>query len=825
MTQLKPSRRSGLSLAISTTLLAALAPQTHAADAPANALEEIVVTATRHEENLSKVPISVTAITQESLDLKGIKDINDVARFTPGVTVDNSGTSNISIRGISSSGGAGTTGIYIDDTPIQMRAIAFNPDEALPKSFDIERVEVLRGPQGTLFGAGSEGGTVRYITTPASLTQSSVYSRDEISYTQGGAPSYEVGVAGGGPVVDGRLGVRATVWYRTDGGWISRVDPTNPTRVLDGNTNEQRTALIRLSALWKVSDTFTLSPSFFYQDRKANDGSVYWPLYSNPSKDKYVSANPTAQPVPDTFYLPALKLEWDLGFASLIANTSYYHRIQSDGYDGTLYNLGFYQNYIFRANDPTFPLLIDNQGIHLPAGATDYRAPATVQNTQQNFIQEIRLQSIDPHATLVWTAGLFYERNRQNYLEQVNDPALNQLLAAGAAYSSGSVLAPNGTDYVTPNFQVGYDPQYPSDSYFLNSNAIDEQKAAYGELNYSPTDTLKLTVGARFAQSSFSQSATTGGPQLYGPTITTPAVAKTENSFTPKVGLSYQINPLNLVYATYATGFRPGGGNNPVPYASCAQDFQNFGIQSSPASYNSDTVKSYEVGSKDTFGGVLRIATSAYYIKWHNIQQTVLPPVCQISWIQNLGEARARGADIQAEYAFDNGLTAELAAGYTDARYTADSLISASSIKPPIVKQGDAIVGQGGLANAPVTASLGLEYKFSIGQRESFARLDYEYQAGSKWPTPSQDPATSQYDAANYPLPSNAYASLRLGTSFQQWKVAFFVDNLFDAHPVTNYNFTINPGDPTDPTTTAQRLQRLYTFRPRTFGLTFTYRQ
>ncbi|MDB6103472.1 MAG: ligand-gated channel protein, partial [Gammaproteobacteria bacterium] len=119
-------------------------------------IAEVTVTAQRREETLSKVPVSVTAMTQADIDNKGIKDISDVARFTPGINVDNSGTNNISIRGIASSGGAGTTGIYIDDTPIQMRALAFNPDETLPKAFDIDRVEVLRGPQGTLFGAGSE---------------------------------------------------------------------------------------------------------------------------------------------------------------------------------------------------------------------------------------------------------------------------------------------------------------------------------------------------------------------------------------------------------------------------------------------------------------------------------------------------------------------------------------------------------------------------------------------------------------------------------------------------------------------------------------------
>src|SRR5438046_2980049 len=181
------------------------------AQAPETAgpLQEVTVTATRREESLSRVPISVTALTQESLDLRGIKDFSEVARFTPGVNFDNSGTNNISIRGISGTGGAGTTGIYLDDTPIQMRALAFNPDEAVPKSFDIARVEVLRGPQGTLFGSGSEGGTVRYITTQPSLTKTSIYSRAEFSSTQGGDPSYEAGVAVGGPLVQDKFGAGA----------------------------------------------------------------------------------------------------------------------------------------------------------------------------------------------------------------------------------------------------------------------------------------------------------------------------------------------------------------------------------------------------------------------------------------------------------------------------------------------------------------------------------------------------------------------------------------------------------------------------------------
>ena len=131
----------------------------------------------------------------------------------------------ISIRGVNSAAGDATTGIYIDDTPIQLRTLGFGSDNALPYVFDLERVEVLRGPQGTLFGAGSEGGTVRFITPKPSLTDLQIYGKTELSFTQDGAPSYEGGLAVGAPIVDDKLGFRISGWWRHDGGWIDHLDP------------------------------------------------------------------------------------------------------------------------------------------------------------------------------------------------------------------------------------------------------------------------------------------------------------------------------------------------------------------------------------------------------------------------------------------------------------------------------------------------------------------------------------------------------------------------------------------------------------------------
>ncbi len=790
-------------------------------------IAEVLVTAQRREESLSKVPISITAMTQADIDNKGIKDIADVARFTPGITVDTTGTDNIAIRGIASSGGSGTTGIYIDDTPIQMRGLAFNPDEALPKTFDMERVEVLRGPQGTLFGAGSEGGTVRYITTQPSLTKTTVYSRNEVSFTQNGDPSFESGVAVGGPVIDGKLGVRGTIWYRRDGGWIDRVDPTAPdpqNAVVDRNANHADNVMIRLAALWAASDNWTVTPSIFYQNRNQHDVGNYWPIYSNPSRDDYVSGNPTQRPTPDRFYLPALKIQGDFGAFQLISNTSYYHRTETTGYDGTLYNLGFYQTFGVQ-DGVNFPLL-DGTGIHLPAEIANYRSPATVDNDQQNFTQEIRLQSSDPSAKLLWTGGVFFSSNRQQYLEQIHDPQLEAFSQSvfGVGYlDEFSFEDPVGSGNFT---SVPFDPRYPNDSYFLHTHARDKQYALFGEATYAITDALKVTAGVRLSRTEFTFDSETGGPQLFAPNQTSSPSSK-ENSFTPKLNVSYQIDPNNLVYATYAKGFRPGGGNNPLPQAACAQDFANFGITKSPDSYSSDSVHSFEVGSKNTFNNRLRIATSLYYIRWNNIQQTVLPPICQITFITNLGKATAKGADIQAQYAVTDSFSAELTAGYTDARFSQSSAFggtqggyASDGVTPllPVVNKGDAIVGESGQPGAPVTVSLGAEYKFTFAEHQSFVRMDYEYQGRNHWTSPRQDANSAQYDPANYTLSATKFASIRAGMQFDEWSVEPFIDNLFDTHTVTNYDVSIDPG------TGDSRLQRQFTFRPRTYGVTATYR-
>ena len=792
-------------------------------------LEEIVVTATRREESISRVPISITAINQDAIDQKGIKDFSDIVRFTPGVAFDSSQTNQISIRGISSSGGSGTTGIYIDDTPIQVRNLGFNSDDTLVKLFDLDRVEVLRGPQGTLFGAGSEGGTVRYITVQPSLTETSVYAKGETSYTQGGAPSYESGLAVGTPVVDGVFGIRFSAWYRRDGGWIDRIDPTT-LQLVDANANRDGTAALRLAALWQPNDAIRVTPSILYQNSQRNDVTIYWPEYSNPGANSYVSADPTARPEPDVFYLPALNVQADLGPTRLISTTSYFHRDEISGYDGTLYNLGYYQSqlpaYGNAAGMAAFPLL-DGSGVHLPPGLTDYRSPASVTNTQRNITQEFRLQSTDPAARVSWTAGVFYSLDRQFSLEEIHDPMadqlFNQLFGYPIADFFGTPLNPNGTSVLPMG-----------DSYFNRLLSFDRQIAGFGEVNFKVTDTLKLTAGVRVSKDSYAIESLSGGPQNSGTRAGTQS--NDEHPVTPKAGIEWQADPNNLYYFTYSKGFRPGGGNPSIPYdptfqnptVGCTQDFQNLGLKNgAPATFNSDSVQSFEVGAKNNIDNRIRLATSVYYIKWNNIQEDVVPPICQIQFTENLGNAVSKGFDLQADFQVTDAFSLESAFGFTDARYTTSTYIGPVHTGLPVVAAGDAIAGPNGIGTGysipPYSITLGPEYKFQAFAHESYVRADWEYLAGDKWLHASQDPNTSSYDPSALPDERQSFVSMRAGTLIGGFGVSLFVDNLTDSHTLLNYNHQTNSYYGSG-ALMASPAYRYITYRPRTFGITVVYK-
>jgi outer membrane receptor protein involved in Fe transport len=679
-------------------------------------LEEITITATRRSEDIRKVPINVTAYTQEAMDDLGVKSMDDLARLTPDIqfthTSGSAGnnSSDISIRGVFSDVGAATTGIYIDDTPIQMRNVGYWNANAFPQVFDLERVEVLRGPQGTLFGAGAEGGAIRFITPEPGLDKYSGYARSDLADTSSGAPSYEVGAAVGGPIVADKVGFRVSVWGREDGGYIDRVSPDTG-QIVDRNANAQRSEAGKAALTVVPVDNLKITASLYYQDIKSDDRDQYWSTLSNPSSSDFKQGDRVSQPSEDDFYLPSVKITYDTGSVSLFSNSSYFYHRDYAALDYTNYFGG-----IFDGN----PLQ------YLPG---DQPSQAFLTNKQSGVTQEFRIQSEDKDALIEWTAGLYYSR-----MTQKND---NLTTDGQAVYTSVSGNTP---------------------SFVQSSESTDKEYAGFGNLDFNVTKQLKLTAGVRVSRTTFdfTQTGNFGGFAL-----TPVAGNESTTPVTPKFGVSYQLDPDNFFYATAAKGYRPGGVNGPVPASLCT----NEPVPES-AAFQSDSLWSYELGGKNTFfGGVVQLDSSIYEIKWKNIQQSIRYTNCGFSFVGNLGSATGYGGDISARFKITSDLLAGFSASYTDITYDQTILEGEGAI---VTKQGDKIGGP------PFNLAVFGRYKFELFGKSAFYRVDYTYHNK----TPSVDPATVNYDATLPQIGDNRYLTMRAGVNLSGWELSAYGNNL-----------------------------------------------
>lgn len=765
-------------------------PATSAANSTApdpTGLEEIVVTATRQARLLSNVPISASAFSQKSLDAQGVNDIDDIAQITPGVTFTrgNSGSTSIAIRGISSDSGSSTTGVYIDDTPVQSRVIGFSSTTVFPNVFDLERVEILRGPQGTLFGAGSEGGTVRFITPQPSLTDYTSYTKAETGFTEHGDPSFEAGVAAGGPIVNDVLGFRASASYRRDGGYVDRVDRFSSDLVSKFD-DWQNTYTARLALGFQPVDHLLITPSFYYQNIYINDSQTYWEYLSNPDNHQFNSGAPVTAPFQGTSYLPAINGSYQSDYFTITSNTSYYEQDDQNNRDLS----ALIPNDLGIAISPTHPV----------PGDPTYSDQDLFVTSQKAFTQEVRIQSNDPSARLSWLAGVFYQHELQSSNQYVPDTpeAFNALVEAATGQTTEQA------------FGMGlYQGKY---SYTSFIDSIDKQLAGFGEVNFRVIGGLTLTAGLRVEHSTFAFTNTSNGPFNGGLSVVNGN--ESETPIIPKYSISYQLDPANLLYVTASKGFRPGGANAAIP-ARCDADLAELGYTSAPDSYKSDSVWSYEIGSKNRLmDGRLRLETSLFDIKWSGIQQNViLGTGCGLDFVANLGKATSRGFDFQGEFLPIDQLTTGVALGYNHAVFD-ESILSppdpVTGIRPVLVRAGNA------LGVNPWTLAVNAQYDFTAFGYSGYIRADDQFASRQSTPTPSQDPNNETYAPGLVPLPQTNLLALRLGTRFANGiDLSLFVKNVFDSHPILNRDQT------------GSNIDTIYvdrTFRPRTIGITLTSR-
>jgi outer membrane receptor protein involved in Fe transport len=781
------------------------------AKAPKGQIEEIVVTAEHRSEDISKVPMAITALTGDQMEQQGVKDIADVARLVPGLNFQSSGdsfgTTEISIRGINSQTGAAPTGIYVDDTPIQVRLSGFTgTSNPYPKVFDLDRIEVLKGPQGTLFGAGSEGGTVRFITPDPSLDKFSGTAHADVSYTDGGDPSWELGAAVGGPNVDGKIGFRASAWYQDEGGFVDRTD-RDTNSVVDPNSDWQDTKVARVAFKLRPTDALTLTPSLFYQDTYTNDSSL-WSLAepcSNVSAHCQVpfvggpfkNLSQIGQPDDDHFYLTGLNAEYAFDWFTVKSITSWFHRIDTRYSDGSSYDLSAFVPW---DGNPY-------GGAYLPDGAP-FVSHYFLQNGQENFTEELRIASNDdPDARFQWNAGLYWQHNRQDLGYTIREPLINVANDPTVIANEGLGCAPGSC---TVADLMGIEDVGPF-SYTDNEITHESQEAIYANVSYQVTDELKFEVGLRGARSVFDFRDVQNGPwnahALPDGTyvgLSDNSASKKEYPVTPRISGTWQINDHQMIYGTIAEGYRIGGGNEDLSTLSaCAQDFQNLGVKGDPETYGSDTTWNYEIGTKSKlFDNAVQIDADIFWINWENIQSQIYLPICGYTYTQNLGNAVSKGVELTATWIVSDGLKLSGNIDYTDARYDTTTSVGGNIL----ALKGDS------LGTPPFTFTVSAEHDQDLSDELSlYMRADFTY--ASHYTRTGSD-VVYTWDPEVRPGLSTTDLSARVGLTKGGWDVSLYGENLANTHTITYaYHDTFYTPD-----------LRVESQRPLTIGLTADYR-
>ncbi len=738
-------------------------------------LEEIIVTATKREEKLKDVPSAVSVISATRLADQHIIDVEDAIRNLPSVAFSTSGgegQDNISIRGVASNVGSQTVGIYLDDVPL----LVTNSYEGvtIPKFLDMARIEVLKGPQGTLFGAGSEGGTIRFISN---LPKFDVYegsAQVDLGGTEGsGSPNYDFQGVLNLPLIDGKLALRGAFEYGYLGGWVNRI--TNDGKAAGSDVNDERDIVFRLSARLAATDDLTITASMFGQRAKLGDAPNIITTLGFNTIQKQVDEFSR-----DSIFVPSITVDEDLGFAKLTSVSSYFWRQESRQRDGTSFNSGAVAQFVL---DPAYPGFQHQNDTIL----ANIASPVHFHDTWYTANQELRLTSptqAESGLPYKWTVGLFYSDQANNHRDFEDAPGFSAAFQDiyGHNINDDPILG-NGD----PNLWKGDQIYYVYDRNDLR------QYALFGQVDYDILSDLHFGAGARYvyARESFTEN---GGAffELGNVGVTSPysQVARFY-AFTPKFSLTYDVTQDSTIYASVAKGYRFGGATSPNDNTICLQGFQVLGINGAPQTYGPDKLWTYEVGTKSrALGGALTVNAAAYITEWSQIQQSVIIPICGGQFNSNVGDAEAYGLEGELVYAPPElpGLTLHLNGNVQHAEITT---ATASSPAQP----GDHI-----LYVPNWSTSVAVDYDFPIMDGyDAFARVDYEYTGASRGSFTPADP--------NYYDPAYGVLNGSVGVRADTLEISAYVKNLADdktiiQRPVIN---SVSEG---------------YTLRPITFGLT-----
>ena len=736
------ARRLALGVA---TVLAVTVPalaQNASTEAQSNELgiEEITVTAAkRGAQKLQDVPMAITALTGDTLEDMGIADFSGVAGQIPGLVYQDLGPGDKEyvIRGINSTGAA-TVGVYYDEAVITARNKQDGGGrQADIKLYDLERVEVLKGPQGTLYGAGSMSGTIRLVSNKPNPTEIEGHVESEISGTHKGGTNYLLNGMLNFPIVEDKLALRAVGWITDNSGFIDQV------RLPFQNINTENVEGGRVTVRAWPSENLTLTGSVTIQNTKSNGSSRFTPGneffaipvpgFPNVSGCDLCNVDFTQSPFRGRINIYSGTAEYRSSYGTLLATTNWFERGIDFAFDST-------------------PILFVF-GVPVPA--------VTLQPQHRRvYSNEIRFSS-DLPGPIQFVLGGFLSREKKNFAVRVLTVDVNGL--------------PVGNFDTTP----AGDALIGADGMFLNGdegntffgrirNISIDQEAVFGEVSYDILDNLKATFGTRWFTSKITSFETNdkpfaGFPPESGPQFIT--IGSRDNKVTYKFNISYQATPDRLFYFTAAQGFREGGVND----AGIPQ------IAKLPREFRPDSLWNYEVGAKTSwFDNRLVVNGAAFLIVWNNIQVEGQDPTGAFTFKRNAGKAEVDGLELEITALPTQGLTMTAGGSWERARLTQDSPAADAD---PSTPEFDANAGLKGdrIPNVPRwTFNATTQYIWPIaGDLDGLFRVDWSYHGNSA----NQFRPTSPFFVR---LNDYNLVNIRAGITWHDWRLIAFATNLFD---------------------------------------------
>ena len=686
-----------------------------------SAIDEIIVTASKRETSLQDTAMSISALTGDTIDKRGLVGMGDYLSSIPGVTVldQGAGQNSIIIRGLSGDPQTepSAAGSYFGETSVsELGGYSFfgGAGNADIKLVDIERVEVLRGPQGTLYGSGSMGGTVRIIPVAPNLEKIEGKVATRLSQTgeEGGDNTMLQGVLNV-PLIEDTLAVRAVVYQFENSGYVKNVAASQPvagSAVTTGSFggiaqdrddvgNDSYTG-VRLSALWRPIDRLDITLSYLQQEIE-QDGAPEVELalagdYDQRRFNTGVSGS-NYEFLNNEIDITNLVIEYDLGWATITNSSS----LLNYDYEGEQDLTQLYTAFAaFLPGDLANKPLYSKRGVY-----------------SDNTTNELRLVS-QLEGPFQISAGLYYEdidRGREDAILWGGNPDLN--------------LGP--IEIIDKGLRI---------------TSI-KQKAVFGEILYNLTDQLTATFGARYFDYSKVENALIS-ISFDNPVPSEPLTID-ETGQTLKVNLSYQVNDNIMVYGDWSEGFRLGRGqaNNPICNAAGSP---NKDIES-------DTSENFELGLKSSFAdNRITFNASVYQVDWEGIPVLTRPTDTCTQFV-NAGEAKSEGVELELQTHLTENLKFDLSASYNEAKLGANS--------ESIGAEGDNLPG-----SADVTTTLGLQYDFTLQGLDSFTRMDYTY-LGEYY---------SNVKEIGTPAGNYGQLNLKAGFVYKQVAVDLFVNNATD---------------------------------------------